>query len=215
MQKTVKTTLRQRPTTTCHSVTTTPRRRRTTTTEKSVRSVNHACKAHCEHCNNLLPSVLLHGHASLTPPRMLCFQCLIFPAQTPSCNVFSRTKVSSARDSILFLMTTQFFRRELRKCCASWQVAELSRPVSSLSLGCQNSAASAECDTTLGRPGLFLCDRCLIARDNLSAAACLRMARACINFKILFCQSCCLGHSPLCLWITLEKSCSSSIQRTV
>ena len=27
--------------------------------------------AHCEHCNNLLPSVLLRGHASPTPPRLL------------------------------------------------------------------------------------------------------------------------------------------------
>ena len=28
-------------------------------------------QAHGKHCNNLLPSVLLHGHASPTPPRLL------------------------------------------------------------------------------------------------------------------------------------------------
>ena len=42
-----------------------------------------------EHCKNLLPSVLLHGHASLTPPRLLRFRCLIFAAPAPTCNVFS------------------------------------------------------------------------------------------------------------------------------
>ena len=45
-------------------------------------------QAHCEHCNNLLPSAMLHGHASPTPPRLLRLWCLIFSAPAPTCNVF-------------------------------------------------------------------------------------------------------------------------------
>ena len=45
-------------------------------------------QAHCEHCNDLLSSMLLHGHASPTPPRLLRLQCLTFSAQAPTCSVF-------------------------------------------------------------------------------------------------------------------------------
>ena len=47
-----------------------PLREKRTCQPKLIRA-HPLVQTHCEHCNNFLSSVLLHGHASPTPPRLL------------------------------------------------------------------------------------------------------------------------------------------------
>ena len=92
-------------------------------------------QAHCEHCNNLLPSVLLHGHASPTPPRLLrLFVIDLFSANTDLQQFFLNRTVPCAKTRSFFLMTTQLFRRSFKRFCASWQVVGPLPPASSLSV---------------------------------------------------------------------------------
>ena len=46
-------------------------------------------QAHCELCNNFVPSFLLHGHASPTLLQLLRLWCSTFSVQAPTCNVSS------------------------------------------------------------------------------------------------------------------------------
>ena len=62
-----------------------------------------------------------------------------------------------------------------------------------LALSCQKSSTSAKCDTTLGTAILTFSNRCQVTRDNLCVAVCLRVARACISYKIPFCLANPLG----------------------
>ena len=116
-----------------------------------------------------------------------------------------------------------FFRPEFERFCASWQVVEpmLSPPAFSLSVA-RNHRPFRSATRPWGLPALtFTVD--IKSPETIRVAACLRVARACISLRIPFCLSNPLGsylwkisgHSPLCFWITLEKSHSSCFRRIV
>ena len=68
----------------------------------------------------------------------------------------------------------------------------LSPPVSSLSVA-RNHRPLPSATRPSEMPASKLSDRCHVTKDNLSVAACLRVARACISFKIPFCLANPLG----------------------
>ena len=98
---------------------TTPRKERTCQPE--LVKARSTCLGNFEHCNNLLPSVLLHGHASPTPPGLLRF----------SSGTNLQRKQCTRLDP--FSDENTVYRQEFKVCCASWQVV----------------GHFAKCDTTL------------------------------------------------------------------
>ena len=68
----------------------------------------------------------------------------------------------------------------------------LSPPISSLSVA-RNHRPLRSATRPWGLPSLTFSNRCQVTRDNLCVAVCLRVARACINFKIPFCLANPLG----------------------
>ena len=110
-------------------------------------------QAHNEHCNNLLSSVLLHGHASPTPLRLLRLLCSISSAQAPICNGFFLNRGIQCARLDLSSGDNTIFQRGFKRFCASWQVVEPS-PYNALAasifaLSCQKSWTSANTEKKL------------------------------------------------------------------
>ena len=77
----------------------------------------------------------------------------LFSAHTDLQRFFLNRRYTVRKTQSFFLMTTQFFRREFKIFCASWQVVGPRRnalATSILTLSCQKSPTSAMRNTTLG-----------------------------------------------------------------
>ena len=192
-----------------------------------------------------LPSVLHRGHASPTLLRLLRLSCLIFSAQSTDLRrFFLEQRYTVLRDSILLLMTIQFFFGEnSRYVVHCWQVVGPSpqcprHQYLRLSTA-RNLSTFAKRDTTLGTASFsfFLIDAKLPETICVSPLVCEWPEHASVS-KFSFClakplRSCLwklkhtewtaksdqqvrrFRHSPLCIWNTLEESHSSSFRRTV
>ena len=85
----------------------------------------------------------------------------------------------------------------------------LSPPVSALSCA-RNHRPFRSATRPRGLPALLISDKCQVTNDNLCVAACLRVVRACISSRILFCLA-----NPLGSYLWKFSGLQNSINKCV